>query len=335
MPRALPEALLEGLAWDAVGRRYDTLSGVLRLFRPRGHCGGRDDVRADAGARGRCAGPGLRPGAGDAADQHRPRRGRGCPRRAAVPAARLAGGRRAWTPRTSWRDPSLLRAIRRMVRAAAGRGGRPLSPGKGRGGRPARRCRPGIFAARLIYAGIGTAVARRATTASRAAPVPARAKDGLAEAGGRADGGDRSPCPPRAPACKHPRPKSPFWSRPPHARPPRRAGRRADVGTGPARGAGPVAGVTGLERALADGVLPRLYDGASRRRRNDGSAFCSAPIWPACAAPAATGALFSPGDWYKSLAKPAGPRLTGSFPVAWTDALPVHVAGGHARCSLG
>ncbi len=29
MPRALPEALLEGMAWDAVGRRYDTLSGVL------------------------------------------------------------------------------------------------------------------------------------------------------------------------------------------------------------------------------------------------------------------------------------------------------------------
>lgn len=29
MPRALPEALLEGLAWDAIGRRYDSLSGVL------------------------------------------------------------------------------------------------------------------------------------------------------------------------------------------------------------------------------------------------------------------------------------------------------------------
>ncbi len=28
MPRALPEALLEGLAWDADERRYDTLSGV-------------------------------------------------------------------------------------------------------------------------------------------------------------------------------------------------------------------------------------------------------------------------------------------------------------------
>lgn len=28
MPRALPEALLEGLAWDAQERRYDTLSGV-------------------------------------------------------------------------------------------------------------------------------------------------------------------------------------------------------------------------------------------------------------------------------------------------------------------
>lgn len=29
MPRALPEALLEGFAWDAVGRRYDDLSGVM------------------------------------------------------------------------------------------------------------------------------------------------------------------------------------------------------------------------------------------------------------------------------------------------------------------
>jgi phytoene synthase len=28
LPRALPEALLEGLAWDAEGRRYDDLSGV-------------------------------------------------------------------------------------------------------------------------------------------------------------------------------------------------------------------------------------------------------------------------------------------------------------------
>ncbi|MGL5012039.1 MAG: phytoene/squalene synthase family protein, partial [Paracoccaceae bacterium] len=29
MPRALPDALLEGLAWDAVGRQYEDLSGVL------------------------------------------------------------------------------------------------------------------------------------------------------------------------------------------------------------------------------------------------------------------------------------------------------------------
>ncbi len=29
MPFALPEALLEGLAWDAMGRRYETLSGVF------------------------------------------------------------------------------------------------------------------------------------------------------------------------------------------------------------------------------------------------------------------------------------------------------------------
>jgi 15-cis-phytoene synthase len=29
MPRALPEALLEGLAWDATGRRYETLSELF------------------------------------------------------------------------------------------------------------------------------------------------------------------------------------------------------------------------------------------------------------------------------------------------------------------
>lgn len=29
MPRALPDALLEGLAWDAMGRRYDTLSDLF------------------------------------------------------------------------------------------------------------------------------------------------------------------------------------------------------------------------------------------------------------------------------------------------------------------
>ena len=29
IPRVLPEALLDWLAWDALGRRYDTLSGVL------------------------------------------------------------------------------------------------------------------------------------------------------------------------------------------------------------------------------------------------------------------------------------------------------------------
>ncbi|MEM9854241.1 MAG: phytoene/squalene synthase family protein [Pseudomonadota bacterium] len=29
MPRALPEALLEGLAWDALGKEYETLSGVF------------------------------------------------------------------------------------------------------------------------------------------------------------------------------------------------------------------------------------------------------------------------------------------------------------------
>jgi phytoene/squalene synthetase len=72
MPRALPEALLEGLAWDGMGRRYASL-GDLRAYSAR--------VASAVGAmmcvlmriRDRRARPGLRSGRGDAADQYRPR----------------------------------------------------------------------------------------------------------------------------------------------------------------------------------------------------------------------------------------------------------------------
>ena len=38
----------------------------------------------------------------------------------------------------------------------------------------------------------------------------------------------------------------------------------------------------------------------------------------ACAAPIAAGALFRPGDWYKSLSKPAWTPPNWLFPIAWT-----------------
>lgn len=38
----------------------------------------------------------------------------------------------------------------------------------------------------------------------------------------------------------------------------------------------------------------------------------------ACGAAAATGALFSPGDWYKTIDKPAWTPPDWVFPVAWT-----------------
>ncbi|WP_416914841.1 MAG: squalene/phytoene synthase family protein [Roseicyclus sp.] len=56
MPRELPEALLEGLAWDGMERRYASLSRCAQLFGPRRLGGGGDDVRLDARARPQRAG---------------------------------------------------------------------------------------------------------------------------------------------------------------------------------------------------------------------------------------------------------------------------------------
>ena len=38
----------------------------------------------------------------------------------------------------------------------------------------------------------------------------------------------------------------------------------------------------------------------------------------ACVAPAMTGALFPPGDWYRAMRKPAWTPPNWAFPVAWT-----------------
>ncbi len=159
MPRALPEALLEGLAWDAVGRRYDTLSGVLDYSaRVAAAVGAMMCVlmrmrNADALARACDLGLAMQLTniARDVGEDARAGRlylplqwldeiGK-------APAAFLAdpqadAGIRDLTARL------LTAADHLYTRSEAGIPALPLA------------CRPGIYAARHVYAGIGTSVRR-------------------------------------------------------------------------------------------------------------------------------------------------------------------------------
>ncbi len=160
MPRALPEALLEGLAWDAMGRRHATLSDVT-AYSAR--------VAAAVGAM-MCILMRVRDPDTLA---------RACDLGVAMQLTNIARDvgedaleGRLYLP-TDWleeagidpdaflADPRPTKAVRKMVRdlvmqanrlywrAEAGIGALPLS------------CRPGIYAARHIYAGIGAAVLER------------------------------------------------------------------------------------------------------------------------------------------------------------------------------
>ena len=154
LPRALPDALLEGLAWDAEGRRFDTLSGVLDYSAR---------VAAVVGAM-MCVLMGVR-------DRHR--LARACDLGLAMQLTNIArdvgeDARRGriylpldWLheegidPAAFVRSPAAVPEIRaltaRLLREAArlydrcepGIAALPLG------------CRPGIFAARHIYDGIG------------------------------------------------------------------------------------------------------------------------------------------------------------------------------------
>lgn len=53
----------------------------------------------------------------------------------------------------------------------------------------------------------------------------------------------------------------------------------------------------------------------------------------ACAAPATTGAMFSPGPWYRALKKPSWTPPDWLFPVAWTT-LYLLMAGAAARVAM-
>lgn len=157
MPRALPEALLEGLAWDAMGRRYATLPELY------GYCA---RVASAVGAM-MCVLMRVRDADALA---------RACDLGVAMQLTNISRDvgedaleRRLYLP-TDWLDeagidvdtflanPKPTRAIRKMtkqlvmeanrlyIRSEAGIAALPIS------------CRPGIFAARHIYAGIGREV---------------------------------------------------------------------------------------------------------------------------------------------------------------------------------
>nr|WP_040671628.1 phytoene/squalene synthase family protein [Rhodobacter sp. SW2] len=159
MPRALPEALLEGLAWDAVGRRYDTFSGIM------------DYSARVAAAVGAMMCVLMRVRDADAL-------ARACDLGLAMQLSNIARdvgedarAGRIYLPLDWLRDegidleafladpkptPEVCGLVKRLLdeatrlygRSAAGVSLLPLA------------CRPGIHAARLIYCGIGGAVAR-------------------------------------------------------------------------------------------------------------------------------------------------------------------------------
>lgn len=159
MPRALPEALLEGLAWDAMGRRYATLSD-LRAYSAR--------VAAAVGAM-MCVLMGVR---------DRMALARACDLGVAMQLTNIARDvgedareGRLYLPLDWLEDAGVDRdrflaapthdsrigaLIRHLLREAERLYGRSEA---GVALLPAN-CRPGIFAARLIYAGIGGRIRR-------------------------------------------------------------------------------------------------------------------------------------------------------------------------------
>ena len=160
MPRALPEALLEGLAWDAVDRRYATLS-ELRDYAAR--------VASAVGAM-MCVLMRVR-------DPHA--LARACDLGVAMQLTNIArdvgedarAGRLFlpldWLkdagiePDVFLQDPAATPEIRRMVARLLAEADRLyLRSESGIGALP-RQARMGIWAARLIYAGIGTKVRRQ------------------------------------------------------------------------------------------------------------------------------------------------------------------------------
>ncbi|MGH1551381.1 phytoene/squalene synthase family protein [Streptomyces sp. L7] len=190
IPRALPEALLEGLAWDAQGRRYETLSDVLAYaVRVAGTVGVMMSLlmnRREAETIGRACDLGIAMQltniARDVGEDARAGR-------LYLPRQWL---REAGLDVETWRaapffDDRIGRVTARLLavadvfyaRASAGIADLPWN------------CRPGIHAARLIYAEIGREVAR----AEFDLAVAARLRLDATQAAASRQGGGRIACP--------------------------------------------------------------------------------------------------------------------------------------------
>ncbi|MEQ8967899.1 MAG: phytoene/squalene synthase family protein [Azospirillaceae bacterium] len=176
LPRALPEALLEGLEWDARGQRYDELSDLYAYAaRVAGTVGAMMAVIMGARERDTVA---RACDLGVAMQLTNIARDVGTDARAGriyLPVAWLVDAgidpdSFLATPRPS---PALAGVVRRLLETAETLYGR-ADPGIA--GLPPG-CRPGIGAARRLYAGIGREVARRGhDSVSGRAVVPGRRK---------------------------------------------------------------------------------------------------------------------------------------------------------------
>lgn len=159
MPRALPDALLEGLAWDAMGRRYRTLSD-LRSYSARvaAAVGAMMTVLMrvrDAEALARACDLGvamqLTNIARDVGEDARERR-------MYLPLDWLQSA--GIDPDAYFADPLPLPEVRDMVRRLLREADRLYTRCEPGIHRLPLAARPGIFAARHIYAGIGGAIQR-------------------------------------------------------------------------------------------------------------------------------------------------------------------------------
>jgi phytoene synthase len=159
MPRTLPEALLEGLAWDAEGRRYQTLSELFDYCaRVASAVGAMMAVLMrvrDADALARACDLGLAMQltniARDVGEDARARR-------IYLPLDWLEEAR--IDPDAFFADPLPTEDVRAMVRRLLREADRYYHRSEAGVAALPVSCRPGIFAARHIYAGIGGAIRR-------------------------------------------------------------------------------------------------------------------------------------------------------------------------------
>jgi phytoene synthase len=176
MPRELPEALLDGFAWDAEGRTYETISGVLD-YSARVAAAVGAMMTALMGVRA----PNVLARAcdlGSAMQLTNICRDVGEDARNGRIYLPLDWLREAGIdPEAFLADPRFTPALGEVVKRVLDAGRHPLQTRRDRHRQAARGCRPGIYAARLLYAEIGHEVARNGyDSVSRRAVVPGSRK---------------------------------------------------------------------------------------------------------------------------------------------------------------